>query len=250
MYCFHADDGRILTPPQELEPRLKDSFPAFSKLIGHIRFFYVADEIWDGESSLVFKAGGESLAVITLGSGIFNINIGEENFTIINEDSLPRAYEKLKASASPSWHRPAEQLTIPLNDPNQFPCGRRCDLCLGSQKNKNFGYKNWVCYHECVPNVEVERWDGEFNCPGCAETRNTEDCKYYPCSVKKGCANCAECGEYNSCEAYSDCHYPGQCNLGITAEEVTELVIPYASKERFDVLRNRKNNTSNRVYRI
>ena len=45
----HADDGRILTPPKELEPLLKDSFPAFSKLLGHIRFFYNANEIWDGK---------------------------------------------------------------------------------------------------------------------------------------------------------------------------------------------------------
>jgi hypothetical protein len=32
---FYADDGRILTPPKELEPQLKGAFLAFSKLIGH-----------------------------------------------------------------------------------------------------------------------------------------------------------------------------------------------------------------------
>ena len=56
MLHHYADDGRILTPPKELEPMLKDSFPAFSKLLGHIRFFYMADEIWDGKSSLIFDA--------------------------------------------------------------------------------------------------------------------------------------------------------------------------------------------------
>ncbi len=40
MYHFYADDGRILTPPKELEPQLKGAFPAFTKLLGHIRFFY------------------------------------------------------------------------------------------------------------------------------------------------------------------------------------------------------------------
>ena len=54
-----ADDGRILTPPKELKPLLKDAFSAFHKLLGHIRFFYIADEIWDGKTSLVFKTGGE-----------------------------------------------------------------------------------------------------------------------------------------------------------------------------------------------
>jgi len=59
-----ADDGRILTPPKELEPLLKDAFPAFYKLLGHMRWFYMADEIWDGKSSLVFNADGEHFAAI------------------------------------------------------------------------------------------------------------------------------------------------------------------------------------------
>jgi hypothetical protein len=29
MYHFYADDGRILTPPKELKPLLKDSYTAF-----------------------------------------------------------------------------------------------------------------------------------------------------------------------------------------------------------------------------
>ena len=245
MYHFYADDGRILTPPQELEPQLKGSFPAFSKLIGHIRFFYIADEIWDGKSSLEFNARGEELAAITLADGAFSIHIGKQNFIVINETSLNSVFERLKETASTDWFRPTEQLMIPLNDPNQFPCGRRCDLCLGSSKSdksnfsqsENFGYMNWVCYHGALTNIDIERWDGVFNCPGCVETRKTKDCKYFPCPTKKGYANCVECGEYHSCEVYSDCHYPGQCNIGMTAEEVTSLVIPYASKERLDMLR-------------
>jgi len=50
----YADDGRIMTPPRELEPLLKGSFPAFYEIIGHIRFFYIADENWNGEASLIF----------------------------------------------------------------------------------------------------------------------------------------------------------------------------------------------------
>jgi len=66
MFSFHADDGRILTPPKELKPLLKDTFPAFFKTLGHIRFFYVADEIWDGKSSLIFDTRGVQLAAVTL----------------------------------------------------------------------------------------------------------------------------------------------------------------------------------------
>lgn len=65
MYHFYADDGRILTPPKELESQLKDAFPAFSKLLGHLRLFYMTDEIWDGQSSLVFKSDREQISAVT-----------------------------------------------------------------------------------------------------------------------------------------------------------------------------------------
>jgi hypothetical protein len=41
MHHHYADDGRIMTPPSELQPLLKDAFPAFSKLLGHMRLFYM-----------------------------------------------------------------------------------------------------------------------------------------------------------------------------------------------------------------
>jgi hypothetical protein len=78
MFHFFADDGRILTPPQELKPQLNGAFPAFSKLVGHIRFFYMADEIWDGKSSLVFNAEDELLTTITLNDDVFYVQIAGE----------------------------------------------------------------------------------------------------------------------------------------------------------------------------
>jgi len=246
---IYADDGRILTSPKELEPLLRGSFPAFSKILGHIRFFYMADEIWDGRTSLVFKTIGEPIAAITLDDGTFHISIASEDFHIADENILDTVYDTLKKNAPAEQRRPYEQLTINLNDPNQFSCGRRCDLCLGSKKSdannysekENFGYLNWLCYHNCCPKIEenrnIKRWDGVFNCPGCVETRKTKDCKYFPCPSEKGYADCVACGDYHSCEVFSDCHYPGQCNLGLTAEEVTSLVIPYSMKERLDIWR-------------
>jgi hypothetical protein len=209
----------------------------------------MADEIWDGNSSLVFKSGDKTLAGITIGNDSFDIHIAGEDFTAADESGLGAVFSILERPVASSYRRPLEQLVITTTDPEQFSCGRCCDLCLGSKKSdgnnysqaENFGYLNWVCYHNCVPNVEVDRWDGVFNCPGCAETRKTENCKYYPCPTEKGHANCVECGKYHSCEVYSDCHYPGQCNLGITAEEVTSLVIPYAAKERLDLMRSSNN---------
>jgi len=250
MYHFHAEDGRILTPPKELEPRLKGAFPAFSKLLGHVRFNYVADEIWDGKSSLAFSADGEQVAAVTLGKGAFDVHIADEHFRIVDETLLDAVFEALK-KAPAGCHRPFEQRTI-----SGCPCGRRCDLCLGSKEysedgsfsaGDNFCYMDWLCYNKVCCNTK--RSDGVFKCPGCEAIRTAKGCygekdwngcKFFICLTEKGHANCAECGEYHSCDALRDCHYPGQCNLGITAEEVTKLVIPYAQKERLDTFRNSK----------
>jgi hypothetical protein len=247
MNSFTTDDGRILTPPKELEPLLKGSFPAFSKLLGHIRFFYMADEIWDGKSSLIFNADGERLASITLDDGVFYLHAANENFRIADEAFLDNVFEELKKTVPIAWHRPFEQLTA-NPDPNVFPCGYRCDLCLGSKSyNENddskcddFGYMNWICYNNCIPErVERPPVNGKWvhRCSGCNLDRN-KFCRSFTCSKEKGYANCAECGDYHSCDVYRDSHYAGQCNLGITAEEVTKLVIPYCMKERLDILCN------------
>ncbi|MDR1706155.1 MAG: hypothetical protein LBS19_15935 [Clostridiales bacterium] len=246
MYHIHADDGRILTPPNELELLLKGSFPAFIKILGHIRFFYIADEIWDGKSLLAFRAGSENLAAIRFDDGVFQIAISGKDIAVADETPLNTVYEVLDKAASAGCRRPKEQLALILNDPGQFPCSRRCDMCLGSKNSnkdnfspgENFGYMNWLCYHGCLPGIDIDRWDGVFACPGCAENKKTIDCKYYPCPTEKGYSCCGDCGEYYTCEVYDDCHYPGQCNLGLTAGEVTSLVIPYASKERFDFYLN------------
>ncbi|MCU0520644.1 MAG: DUF3795 domain-containing protein [Anaerolineae bacterium] len=248
MHHQYADDGRILTSPKELEPLLRGSFPAFYRTVGHVRFFYMADEIWDGESSLVFMAGGEQLAAITLGDGVFYIRVADSDFRIVDGALLGDVFAMLEKTVPMDWHRPFEQLTV-SPDPNVYPCGYRCDLCLGSKRysehdyseSDNFAYMNWVCYHNCVPGIDIERPPagdrGIFQCSGCNLNRN-RFCRSFFCCKEKGYANCAECGQYHSCDVYHDSHHAAQCNLGITAEEVTRLVIPYCMKERLDVLRN------------
>lgn len=247
-----ADDGRILTPPKELEPLLKSAFPAFYKLLGHIRFFYMVDEIWDGNCLLAFNANGEQLATLTLGDNYFDIEIAGKNFQIEHKTALNDIYIALKSHATDNQCRPHEQLTI---DPDGCPCGWRCDLCLGSKDsdeknftaNENFGYMNYICYHDCI-DVEVNRFDGVFKCSGCQAIRERkvvwEDkngCKAFDCLSEKRYTNCAECGDYHSCDVFINCHHPAECNLGITAEEITKLVIPYATKERLDYYRSHLN---------
>lgn len=250
MRDIYSADGRILTPPTELSPLLKNAFPAFSKLLGHIRFFYMANEIWNGKSSLVFNADGEQLTAVTLDDGVFYVHIASENFRVVDEVLLDNVFEMLKKTVPVAYHRPSEQLTANPN-PNGYICGYRCDMCLGYQSHNeipipgsdNFVYMDWVCYNNCIPKkIEQhpptsEKGKGVFRCSGCNLDRN-KFCRSYTCSKQKGYTNCAECGEYHSCDFYRDSHHAGQCNLGITAEEVTKLVIPYCMKERLDILRN------------
>ena len=245
-----ADDGRILTPPTQLEPLLGSAFSAFYKLLGHIRWFYSTDEIWDGKSLLIFSTGSEQLAAITLAQNAFSVHIADMDFKVYDETALTDIFSTLEKHATVHQRRPCEQLTL---DANGCPCGRRCDMCLGSKdcddKNftasENFGYMNWVCYHNCIPE-EVARFDGVFKCPGCRAIRTSKDvwpdwegCKAFICLCAKGYTNCAECGAYHSCDVFANCHHPAQCNIGITAEEITKLVIPYATKERLDYYRFR-----------
>ena len=250
MLHHYADDGRIMTPPKEMEPQLKGPFPAFSKLIGHIRFFYIADEIWDGESSLIFSAGSEQLMAIKLNNGSFNVYIAGKDFRIDNEALLDAIFEILKTIVPLRRHRPFDQLTMNMDDSTKFPCGYRCDMCLLYKKqNENdfsasekFGYLNWLCYRDCVPNIAIERPDpnvhNEWSCPGCVSSPWKKECRYFICPTEKGFASCVECGKYHVCDVQLDGHYSGQCSLGMTAEEVTSLVIPYCMKERFDIYRN------------
>jgi hypothetical protein len=246
MYHIYADDGRIITPPKELEPLLKGAFPAFFKMLGHIRFFYMADEIWDGKSSLIFSASGKQIASILLGDGSFNIHIAEEIFRIADESSLSAIFDKLEKTAL-NYRRPSEQLTI---NPNGFPCGYRCDMCiLNKSNNENdnmagdeFGYLSWLCYHNGL-GESVERYDSKgHHCPGCEEVRksNPKYCRYINCATEKGHKNCVECGSHNTCHELKDSHPPGQCNLGLTADEVTKMIIPYYMKWRLDVWRRDK----------
>jgi len=236
-----SNDGRILTPPKELEPLLKGAFPAFFKTLGHIRFFYVADEIWDGKATLSFKSSGEQLAAITFDDGAFHINIAEDAFRIVDDHALNNVFEALKKSAVASQRRPKDQLTANLDE---YPSGIRCDLCLGNKiHNENdfsgsekFHVMNRHCYY-----TGVEDWGDTDYSKGRCEGKQGCYAKTYICLAQKGYKNCLECGEYRICGNCGVGHDPGECNLGITAEEVTNLIIPYCEMERLDLLRMAQN---------
>lgn len=237
MRHHYSNDGRVLTPPKELEPLLKSAFSAFFKTLGHIRFFYVADEIWDGKTSLIFNANSEQLAAITLYDGAFTISIANDSLRIVGESSLSDVFETLSKTATTSQQRPVEQLTVDLDE---YPSGIRCDLCLCYMKNNKNDFSGKKKFHvmdrHCYYGV-AEGWgDGEYSTTIC-EGRDWCYKKTDSCLDKKGFKNCFECGEYRTCGDCGVGHDPGECNLGITAEEVTNLILPYCEIERLDLMK-------------
>jgi hypothetical protein len=142
MQHHYADDGRVMTPPSELQPLLKDAFPAFSKLFGHIRLFYMADEIWDGQAVLAFNSHGEPLVEVTLTDGALRLHIADLDFSVQDENQLDTVFDTLKTAAPQNARRPMEQFLMLTNDPTKFPCGYRCDLCEAHKEDNHFVYFN------------------------------------------------------------------------------------------------------------
>jgi hypothetical protein len=240
MFHFYADDGRILTPPKELKPLLKDSFMTFYKMIGHIRFFYVVDEIWDGKALLVFSTDDEQLATVTLDEGKFNISIAYDVFHIYDETALDVVFEALNKIAKVNQRRSTEQLNVNLDE---YPSGIRCDMCL-LHKNHNeddfAGCRKFpVMDRNCYYGVQ-EGWGETVFSPVICDGKGCYT-KTYKCLEKKGFKNCLECGEYRTCGDCGVGHNPGECNLGITAEEVTSLILPYCEIERLDLIASKNN---------
>ena len=235
MFYFYTDDGRILTPPKELKPLLKDSFTAFFKLIGHIRFFYVADEIWDGKAFIAFKSSDRQLAAITLGNGSFDISIGDSIVHMTDEDALGTVFELLKTAATDNQRRPMEQLNADLNE---YPSGIRCDMCLlhtSQNKNDFEGCRKFpIMDRNCYFGVE-DGWGETVFSPSACDGMQCY-AKTYKCLAVKSNKNCLECGEYHTCSNCGVGHNPGECNLGITSEEATCLILPYCEVERLDLI--------------
>jgi hypothetical protein len=236
MTHHYADDGRLLTPPKELKALLKGAYSAFYSLLGHIRFFYVANEIWDGKTSIVFEASDEQFITLTIDDGAFHIHVAGEDFRIIDESTLDNIFEFFKKVASNTQRRPIEQL---IADLNKYPSGIRCDLCLCYTDNngKDFlGKKEFaVMDRNCYYGVEEGWGTGGYSPDVCDGTWCYT--KTYACLKKSSFINCLDCGEYHTCVDCGVGHNPGECNLGITSEEVTKLIIPYCEIERLDYMK-------------
>jgi hypothetical protein len=95
-------------------------------------------------------------------------------------------------------------------------CGNRCDLCAlyisnnenSKADNKLFHELDWKAYH-----IEGEKRADytSITCKGCGGM----------------CSGTIECIKNKGYD-------PGKCNLGLSADEVTRIIIPYVGKERYE----------------
>ena len=191
IFHFKSDDGRILTPPKELKPLLKDSYVSFYKLIGHIRFFYTADEIWDGKASIVLSMDDEQLAAMTICDGSFHVGIDGHDFQVIDETNLGVVCEMLRKTATSKQRRPMEQINVDLN---KYPSGIRCDMCLlhtSHNANDFEGCRNFpIMDRNCYYGVEEGWGETVFSPVICDGTQCYA--RTYICLEKRRFKNCLE----------------------------------------------------------
>lgn len=249
----------------ETESLLLKSADAFIKIVGFIRSYYVMDEFWDGKDELKFRRSGKTLVTIYIKDGFFTILLifGKQEREMFEQtcsnysDVVKSYYNNSKTYHDGKWmfidmHDSSfvediiRMIKIKKN-PNRKEdfskavmgkCGYRCDLCLLYIKNNEttkgnslFHEGDWKCYH----NHKTEERANFTNhiCNGCRE-----NCSACQCVAEKGLSNCGEC-DYKHCPTGKDAHTnPGRCNLGLSADDVTQFIIPYSNWERFDKMKN------------
>lgn len=124
-------------------------------------------------------------------------------------------------------------------------CGFRCDLCLAYQPNIDANPANrdlltqgWLKYFGIRVRPE------EIYCLGCLSDSPTMDsnCPVRPCVLSRGCATCAECGEYicpHLAERIVTCaEVQQQIGEDIPLEDYFLFIRPYENKPRLESLRN------------
>jgi hypothetical protein len=255
----------ILTSPGDFETLLGEAYPAFIRLVGYIRVHYVMDEIWNGTNNLKFKKGGKSLVALELKEGKFNALViyGKVECEAFEQQRgefssyIQGYYDNSRVYHDGKWMfidvtnmEQAEEIIRMLHikkKPNRKAsmlslegagkCGNRCDLCAlyisnnenGKADNKLFHELDWKAYH-----IEGEKRADytSITCKGCCGMCSGT----IECIKNKGYDHCGQC-DFRHCTAEGEHIHgydPGKCNLGLSADEVTRIIIPYIGKERYE----------------
>jgi hypothetical protein len=250
-----------IKPFSEVKSMLKSATQAWVDIVGYIRTHYVMDELFDGKNELKFRRSGKTLVTFYIREGYFTILIiyGKKERALFEERQaefpqyLTDYYKNSKTFHDGKWmfidvydESLSEALIHMLQikkKPNRQPedlsqavlgkCGNRCDLCLLNEKNNIkekgnllFQQGDCRCYHSAKP--EDERDYSQIICKGCYD-----DCAVVKCVKAKQYNSCIEC-DYRNCNVdTNNFTNPGECNLGLSNEDLERFVLPYCGKERF-----------------
>lgn len=252
----------ILIEKTECFSALLDSIPCYVKdiwtfIVGYIRTHYVMDEFWDGHSELKFRRSGKTLLTIYLKPDKVSARIifgkaERESFELqfFNFSKyINTRYNDATTYHDGKWMvfdikdmqtaREIALLTDIKKKPTRkfaiaskmlSPCGKHCDICPLYKDNAK------EQFHRKKLALDLAKCLGDFVrysdkvCPGCSLANNTHPinggCECYHCAKSKGLSTCAEC-DREHCSKKSFGIDPGLCIPGLSANEVTEYVIPF-----------------------
>lgn len=238
---------------------LGPSSAAWITLVGYLRVHYAMNELWDGSNELKFRRGGKTLVTLYINEGHFTVLLiyGKAERAVFEEqisafpDDLRRLYEESRTYHDGKWMflNVYDETLLPglirmltiKKKPNRKKedlrgalvgcCGNRCDQCLlyrengGIENRQKFAHGDHKCYHRAdEPMTDYS----EMNCGGCHA-----DCAVVQCAKEQGYDTCADCDRPMCVVDANNFTIPGRCNLGLTAEDITQFVLPYCGKERF-----------------
>ncbi|MBQ8555733.1 MAG: DUF3788 family protein [Clostridia bacterium] len=246
-----------------MDALLGDTSRVLSDFVGRIRMEYVMDEFYDGKDEVKFRRSGKTLVTLYLHEGYFTVLIifgkAEREKFEAQQAAFPAEfcefYHASRTYHDGKWmfydvHADGDvdmlmRLLHIRKRPNRKPeklagavislCGNRCDQCLLHQNHfepEKFTVGEKHCYFSWDEPAQDHTNDA---CPGCMPGKG---CKYRKCAAEKDIFSCGEC-DYEHCttEHFTE---PGCCNLGITAEEVAQFILPYCGKERFTAIKSAK----------
>ena len=246
---------------------LNDIFNSFTELLGNIRIHYSLDESWDGSTNIyfskekinIFEIFASSHELLLRCNDIhhdikealinneafknseiickYNEDICQMVFSINNNTSMNKLFEFIH------FMKPVERTfdlsNVDMNEIIIGRCGNLCSSCLmhGSKNvysdgRKEYQVRDHDCFHyEGKPIVDYHG----LICLGC-KRRNNQNCSTIKCLEDKKLDTCFEC-DYNNC-INMDTHIgdfdPGRtCNIGVTAEDIEKVILPYCCKQRY-----------------
>lgn len=249
----------VYTSPSAFKEKLGNSFGAFLDLLRFIRVNYVMDELWDGEAELKFRRSGKTLVTLCIKENCFNalIIFGKAERAVFDEirgkfsDFVCNYYDNSRIYHDGKWmfidiedgtylndiiemikikKKPNRKINIAKAEFGQ--CGQRCDQCLlyvknneSARGNVDFHEKDWICYHS-EDEVRVDYTN--MICAGCYK-KGKDECPEKVCLQEKDIQSCSQCSEHCACKKNSHDFDPARCNLGLSADDITQAVMPYYS---------------------